>query len=161
MLMRTLISVLNKKVKKLDKGNIRLQFMGRREGIPLEVLKTIDAATQLTRDNTGLILNLAFNYGGRLEILDAVKNIVTDVKNNKLKIDSITEDVFNNALYTKDLPDPDLLIRTSGEKRISNFLLWQLSYAELYFTDKFWPEFDEDDFKPLKGYNAPASQTPL
>ena len=147
MLMRTLISALNKKVRELNKGNIRFRFIGRRGGIPKAVLKTIDAAEALTKENTGLTLNVAFNYGGRIEILDAVKKIATDVKNNKLKVSGITEEVFNDALYTKGLPDPDLLIRTSGEQRISNFLLWQLSYAEFYFTDKFWPDFDAQELK--------------
>ena len=147
MLMRTLISVLNKKVIRLSEANIKLQFIGRREGVPKVVLKTIDSATKLTKDNTGMMLNIAFNYGARLEILGAVKKIAQEVKDDKIKIDEITEGIFDSALYTKGLPDPDLLIRTSGEKRISNFLLWQLSYAELYFTEKFWPDFTEEEFK--------------
>ena len=147
MLMRTLIAVLNKKIEKLNRANVRLQFIGKREGVAKIVLKTMDYATQLTKDNAGLVLNIAFNYGGRLEILDAVRKIASDVKKEKVKINHITEDLFSDSLYTSGLPDPDLLIRTSGEKRISNFLLWQLSYAELYFTDKFWPDFDKDEFK--------------
>ena len=89
---------------------------------------------------------MAFNYGSRSEIIDGIKNIVRDVKSGKLDIDDITERTVSDSLYTKDLPDPDLLIRTSGEKRISNFLLWQLSYAEFHFIDKLWPDFHEDDF---------------
>ncbi len=147
MLMRTLISVLNRKVRELDKADIRLRFIGRREGVPKAVLKTIDSASSMTKDNSGMTLNIAFNYGGRLEILDAIKNIASDVKDGKLKIGGICEDVVSNALYTRGLPDPDLLIRTSGEQRISNFLLWQLSYAEFYFTEKFWPDFKEQEFK--------------
>lgn len=147
MLMRTLITVLNEKIKELSKANIKLQFVGRREGVPKVVLGTIDSATALTKDNTGMVLNIAFNYGSRVEILDAVRKIADDVKEGKLQTNNITEDVMSDALYTRGLPDPDLLIRTSGEQRISNFLLWQLSYAEFYFTEKFWPEFKETEFK--------------
>ena len=147
MLMRTLISVLNSKVKSLHKRNIRLQFIGKKNGIPDAVLKTLNAATELTKNNTGLIVNLAFNYGSRGEILEAVRKIASAVKKDEMQVDEINETIFSDALYTRDLPDPDLLIRTSGEQRISNFLLWQLSYAELYFTEKFWPEFDEKEFR--------------
>ena len=147
MLMRTLIAVLNRKVRELDKVNIKLQFIGRREGIPNAVLKTIDSATALTKDNTGMALNIAFNYGSRMEILDAVRKIASDVKDGKIKISGITEALMSDSLYTRSLPDPDLLIRTSGEQRISNFLLWQLSYAEFYFTENFWPDFKEREFK--------------
>src|SRR3989338_6319859 len=147
MLMRTLIAVLNRKVRELDKVNIKVQFIGRREGIPNAVLKTIDSATALTKDNTGMALNIAFNYGSRMEILDAVRKIASDVKDGKIKISGITEELMSDSLYTRSLPDPDLLIRTSGEQPISNFLLWQLSYAEFYFTEKFWPDFKEREFK--------------
>ena len=153
MLMRTLINVLNKKIKQLNEKKIRLQFIGKKQGIPPGVLKTIQSATELTRNNKGLVLNVAFNYGGRLEILEAVQGIAAAVRNNQLQIEDIDEEVINQFLYTRGLPDPDLLIRTSGEKRISNFLLWQLSYAEFYFTEKFWPEFDEVEFeKALMDY---------
>ena len=100
-----------------------------------------------TEDNTGMILNMAFNYGARVEILDAVKKIVKAVQEGKLQVEDIDEATMDQALYTRGLPDPDLLIRTSGEKRISNFLLWQCSYAEFYFTEKCWPDFDEEEFK--------------
>ena len=147
MLMRTLITVLEKKVKELNKNQIRLRFIGKKEGIPPSVLKTINDAMELTKNNTGMTLVMAFNYGGRLEIIEAVKNIATAVYDNKLHISDIDENALSQYLYTKGLPDPDLLIRTSGEKRISNFLLWQLSYAEFYFTDKYWPDFDEVEFE--------------
>ena len=147
MLMKMLITVLNKKIQELNKKNIRLQLIGRREGVPASVLKTILSATELTKDNEGMTLNMAFNYGGRLEILDAVKSIAAAVKNDQLQLSDITEETLSQLLYTKGLPDPDLLIRTSGEKRISNFLLWQLSYSEFYFTDKFWPDFNKDEFE--------------
>ena len=147
MLMKILIHVLERKVRELSQKKIRLQFIGKREGVPPSVIKTINSATEMTKHNTGMTLNMAFNYGGRVEILDAVKNIVLAVKNNQLTINDITEENFDQFLYTKGLPDPDLLIRTSGEKRISNFLLWQLSYAEFYFTDKFWPDFNQEEFE--------------
>ena len=147
MLMRTLCTVLNNKVNKLMEGNIKFQFSGREEGIPDEVLKTIRSASELTKKNTGMILNMAFNYGARVEILDAVKEVVMAVEKRQLRLEDINEKTFSNFLYTKGLPDPDLLIRTSGEKRISNFLLWQLSYSELYFTDKYWPDFGIDEFQ--------------
>ena len=142
MLMKTLCSTLEKKAKYLEKEEVRLRVTGQRDGVPKEVLKVFDAVTEATKDNDRLILNLAFNYGGRAEILDGVRSIAGKVKDGILTVDEITEDVFSQSLYTKGLPDPDLLIRTSGEQRISNFLLWQLSYAEFYFVEKFWPEFD-------------------
>lgn len=155
MLMRTLIAVIKRKIKELDRSGIRIQFIGKREGVPPSVLKAIQFATDLTKNNKGMTLNMAFNYGGRMEILDAVKSIASLVKENKMEVEEITEANLNAFLYTKGLPDPDLLIRTSGEKRISNFLLWQLSYAEFYFTDKFWPDFDEAEFeKALEDFRS-------
>lgn len=146
MLMQTLIAALEKKVQDLNKAAVKLRFIGKKEGVPNIVLKAMDQAAELTRNNTGMILNVAFNYGSRYEILEAVKRIAADVKEGKISVSRIDEQIFSEALYTQGLPDPDLLIRTSGEQRISNFLLWQLSYAELYFTDKYWPEFNEDEF---------------
>ena len=147
MIMKALVSVLNDRLMKLVKNNTKFQTIGRLEGLPQSVRDTIISVTEKTKNNTGLILNLAFNYGSRIEILDAVKDTAKRVKAGKLNINDISEEVFSSFLYTKDLPDPDLLIRTSGEKRISNFLLWQLSYAELYFTDKYWPEFTATELK--------------
>ena len=146
MLMKTLCSVLDDRVKKLLGLNVRFNFVGRREGVPAEVIKSIDVAREMTRPCTGLILNMAFNYGARLEIVDAIKAIAQKVKTGELDIDRIDEQTVSQHLYTHDLPDPDLLIRTSGEQRISNFLLWQLSYAEFYFTEKFWPDFTREEF---------------
>ncbi|MBF0522662.1 MAG: isoprenyl transferase [Candidatus Omnitrophica bacterium] len=147
MLMNTLVSVLRDRLTKLVRNNVKFQTIGRSEGLPQSVIDTITSVREKTKNNTGLILNLAFNYGGRIEILDAVKLLAQKVQNGDLRVADISEEVFSQALYTKDLPDPDLLIRTSGEKRISNFLLWQLSYAELYFTEKFWPEFTAEELK--------------
>ncbi|HPN87888.1 MAG TPA: isoprenyl transferase [Candidatus Omnitrophota bacterium] len=147
MLMNTLVSVLNDRLMKLVKNNIKFQTIGRYDGLPKSVYETICSVTEKTKNNTGLILNLAFNYGARTEILDAVKDLVKKIKAGNLNVEDVSEEVFSNALYTRGLPDPDLLIRTSGEKRISNFLLWQLSYAEFYFTEKYWPEFTAVEFK--------------
>lgn len=147
MLLSTLMAVLNQRVRKLHESGVRLQFIGRRKGVPDQIVKGFEDATRLTKDNTTVTVNVAFNYGSRLEILDAVTEIVKDVQENKIKIDQLNEELFSGYLYTKGLPDPDLLIRTSGEQRISNFLLWQLSYAEFYFTEKYWPDFDEAEFR--------------
>lgn len=147
MIMKIFCAVLDEKVKKLMKDNIRFRSIGRRDGVPKDVLERIDRAIELTKDNSGLIVNIAFNYGSRIEITDAIKNLAKDIKEGRLQVEEITEQVISDALYTKGLPDPDLLIRTSGEKRISNFLLWQLSYAELYFSEKYWPQFDREEFK--------------
>lgn len=146
-LMRTLSEVLQKKIEELNKKHIKFQMIGRREGIPPDVWKIIQSAMEKTRNNTGMVLNMAFNYGGRQEIMDAVKAIAHQVKSDRLKLEEISEETINAALYTRGLPDPDLLIRTSGEQRISNFLLWQCSYAEFYFTERCWPDFTEQEFK--------------
>lgn len=147
MLMDMLTSVLQKKIKMLKENNVRFQVIGREADVPGAVLKTLHTAIKETKDNSGLIVNLAFNYGSRQEIVDAVKAMASAVAQGALRAQDISETTVSRFLYTKDLPDPDLLIRTSGEKRISNFLLWQLSYAELYFTDKFWPEFTKEEFE--------------
>jgi len=153
MIMRTFIAVLGQKAKELGKNGIRINFIGRRQGVPDEVLKAMDEAVRLTTANTAMTLNIAFNYGARAEIVDAVKFIAALVREDKIKTDAIDEETISSYLYTKGQPDPDFLIRTSGEERISNFLLWQMSYAELYFTDKYWPEFNEEEFhKALNNY---------
>ena len=153
MIMRTFIMVLNQKTKELKKNGVRINFIGQRQGLPTEVLKAMDEAALVTRGNSAMTLNIAFNYGARGEIIDAIKSILTQVREGKIKTDDINEALVSSHLYTKGQPDPDLLIRTSGEERISNFLLWQLSYAELYFSDKCWPEFNEEEFsKALTNY---------
>ena len=106
----------------------------------------INKAIDRTKNNTGLVLNICFNYGGRDEIVTATKKIAEDVLSGKIKIEDIDETMVSNNLYTAGQPDPDLLIRTSGEERISNFLPWQISYSEFVFTDKYWPEYDEEEF---------------
>ena len=146
-IMNIVAAVLNRKLKKLKQDNFKFRMIGREEGLPENCLEAIKLVVDETQENTGVIINLAFNYGARIEILDAIKKIVRTVQDGKRTIDEIDEEAVNESLYTHGLPDPDLLIRTSGEKRISNFLLWQLSYAEFYFTEKFWPDFCIEEFK--------------
>lgn len=146
LIMNILDAVLVQKLKKLCNDNIRFQIIGKLSRIPEPVMSTMKNAIKQTQNNDGLILNLAFNYGSRMEIVDAIKKIAKRIQSKELSLEDIDERVVSDELYTKGLPDPDLLIRTSGEQRISNFLLWQLSYSELYFSDKLWPEFDIDAY---------------
>ena len=125
--------------------NIKVNVIGRIGDLPKDLQKEIRSVEEKTKNNTGLVLNIAFNYGGRDEIVTAVKTITQKVLDGKLKIDDITENEISNSLYTAGQPDPDLLIRTSGEERISNFLPWQISYSEFIFTDKYWPEYSNSD----------------
>ncbi len=145
-IMKLLYETTKREINELDKNNVKLITTGRIEELSPQRRDILEKAREQTKDNTGLILNLALNYGGRTEILDAVKLIAREVKQGKLDIDDLNEENFAKYLYTNGLPDPDLLIRTSGEKRISNFLLWQTSYTELYITDVLWPNFTAKDF---------------
>jgi undecaprenyl diphosphate synthase len=124
-------------------NNVRVRMLGRRDDIPEQVLRELDKTVEMSCTNTGLWLNLAINYGGRAEITDAVRSIAGKVENGELAPTDINESTIDAHLYTASAPDPDLLIRTAGEMRISNFLLWQISYAEIWVTNKCWPEFDE------------------
>jgi len=146
-LMNIVNAVLKKKLNKLKKRNMIFNIIGRKDRIPEPVLTSINTVIEETKNNQGLVVNLAFNYGSRLEIVDAVKKIFEEIERGQLKANEIDENTISNFLYTKDIPDPDLLIRTSGERRISNFLLWQLSYSEFYFTDVFWPDFGAEEFQ--------------
>lgn len=146
-LFKLLENYIDKEAAKLDKNNIRLTVIGRMDGLPQILQEKLKKTIDRTRENTALTLNLALNYGSRPEITDAVKEIAGDCLSGKLRPDSIDEKLFSSYLYTKDMPDPDLLIRTSGEMRLSNFLLWQMSYAEIYVTKKLWPDFKKGDFK--------------
>ncbi|MFC1709991.1 isoprenyl transferase [Candidatus Omnitrophota bacterium] len=147
MLMRALDYFLRKKLQKFMDGNVRLVTMGETDKFPAQIRKLLADTKEKTKHNTGLTLNLALNYGSRFEIMKAVKEIFKQAADHKLKIKDLDGDKFSQFLYTKDLPDPELLIRTSGEMRISNFMLWQLSYTELYFCNKFWPDFTRDDLE--------------
>lgn len=126
--------------------NIKINVLGRIAELPNDLKDQIHKIEEKTKNNTGLVLNICFNYGGRDEIVNATKNIAQKVLDGELKIEDINEKLFSDYLYTANQPDPDLLIRTSGEERISNFLPWQISYSEFVFTDKFWPEYDEQEF---------------
>jgi len=147
MLMRSFCNYLKDYRDKLNKDNIQLRVIGRLRGLPENLLSEIQETTKLTSSNDGLIVNLAINYGGRAELVDAVKSIAKEVKNGNLRPEAINDESIKDNLYTHDLPDPDLLIRTSGEMRISNFLPWQLSYAELVFVKKHWPSFGPRDLE--------------
>ena len=146
-LMKLLETYLDKESERLAKKDIRIKAIGRIEGLPEGVRDKIKKIEEKTKDNKGLLLNLALNYGSRPEITDAAKKIAEEVKIGNLSPEDISEEVFEKYLYTKDIPDPDLLIRTSGEMRLSNFLLWQLSYAEIYVTDTLWPDFRKKDLE--------------
>ncbi len=144
-LMLLLKNYLTDLVKSVDTENVRIRFFGHIEGLSEVLQDSIKKAMEKTKNNTGTTLCIAFNYGGRDEIVRATKGIAEDVKNGKLEINDINEKVFSNYLYTKDEPDPDLIIRTSGEIRLSGFLTWQTVYSEFVFVDKYWPEFTEKD----------------
>lgn len=145
-IMKLLYDKTRSELDELNRNNVRLTAMGHIEGLPVTRRNALKHAIKTTRKNDGLVLNLALNYGGRTEILDAVRKIAVDVKKGQVSPTKIDEALFASYLYTNGHPDPDLLIRTSGEKRLSNFLLWQTSYTELYVTDTLWPDFTEDDF---------------
>ncbi|HEU4495490.1 MAG TPA: isoprenyl transferase [Flavobacterium sp.] len=144
-LMRLLISSLKNELKTLNENNIKLNTIGNFEKLPASAQKELSQVISLTKNNTRMTLTLALSYGSREEIVSAIKCISDKVKNNIISIGSIDESIINQHLYTQNLPDVDLLIRTSGEHRISNFLLWQIAYSELYFTDVLWPDFREND----------------
>ena len=153
-LMKLLVSSLKEEFEELNKNNIKLNTIGNINTLPDKVRKELSYVQNKTSENKGLVLTLAVSYGAKEEITNALKLIVNKIKNNKISIEKVDQYTINNHLYTHDLPDVDLLIRSSGEQRISNFLLWQIAYAELYFTDIFWPDFNKLDFKrALNFYN--------
>ncbi|MBC8753118.1 isoprenyl transferase [Kordia sp. YSTF-M3] len=143
-LMRLLVSSLKKELDLLVKNNIKLQAIGKLDTLPKKAKKELFEVIEKTKNNTHMTLTLALSYGSREEIKNAVKEICNKVKNNIISIETIDESIINQHLYTQNLPDVDLLIRTSGEHRISNFLLWQIAYAELYFTNVLWPDFSKE-----------------
>jgi len=145
-LIETCESVLTKELSSMIKNDIRFRHIGRLDGLPESLQNWIKNATALTKDNRKLSLQLAFNYGARLEIVEALQGIVREVQEGKILKADITEKLVSDFLYTRGVPDPDLLIRTSGEMRISNFLLWQICYTELYVTKKHWPDFNRKEF---------------
>ncbi|MFN4308178.1 isoprenyl transferase [Sulfurihydrogenibium azorense] len=148
-IMSLLVEYINEKIPMLLENDVKLIFMGRREGLWDSILEAMEKGERETSQCSSLTVVIALNYSGKAEILDAVNKIL------KSNVESIDEESFRQFFYRPEIPDPDLLIRTSGEKRISNFLLWQLAYTELYFTDVLWPDFDEEEFlKALYDYQS-------
>ena len=148
-LMRLLGLTIQRQLRELDKNGVQIRHSGRMDGIDQRLQKQIAHALEVTKDNERIILNVAFNYGGRAEILDAMRRALAD----GVQPSEMTEQVFSQYLYTEELPDPDLIIRTGGEWRLSNFLIWQAAYAEYYTTPTYWPDFDEDElYKALHEY---------
>jgi len=141
LLMKLLIEYLRKEITELHDNNVKIQTIGDINKLNDEVIEEISKATIKTKDNNGLCVNIALNYGGRSEIINAVKKVAEKAKSNKIQIDEIDEVLISSLLYTANVPDPELLIRTSGEIRLSNFLLWQCAYSEFWFTDVYWPDF--------------------
>jgi undecaprenyl diphosphate synthase len=146
-LMKLLEQFLRKKTPEMQEQNIRLQAIGRLHALPESCQQQLHRSIEATSQNTGLTLILALNYGSREEIIDGVKSLLESIERGHLDKGMIDTEVFSKHLYTRYYPDPDLLIRTSGEMRLSNFLLWQLSYTEFYITDRLWPDFDQNDLK--------------
>lgn len=152
-LMELLVSTLRNEIEQLHKNNIRLDVIGDLESLPAICIKQLDEAKELTKDNDGLTLVLALSYSAKWEIIRAVKNIAIQAKNGDLNPDMINDETIKNQLSTNHIPDPELMIRTSGEHRISNFLLYQLAYAELYFTSTHWPDFRKENlFEAILNY---------
>jgi len=144
-LMHMYVQKLQEERPTMMQNNVRLRHIGRREGLPAGVLTEMDGTVAMSAGNTGLKLCLALNYGGRHEIVDAVRRIARQVQSGELSWPQIDEEIMAEALYTTGLPDPELLIRTANERRVSNFLLWQISYAELHVSEKLWPNFGPED----------------
>jgi undecaprenyl diphosphate synthase len=152
-LMQLLVRSLKDELKTLVSNNIKLNAVGNMSMLPDNIRKELTSVIEKTKDNTRMTLTLALSYGSREEIINVVKNISEKVKNNIISTEAIDESIINQHLYTHNLPDVDLVIRTSGEHRISNFLLWQIAYAEFYFTDVLWPDFNEEQlYKAIASY---------
>ncbi len=146
-LMELLSTFIDDNLEELNQQGISLRTIGDIKKLPSSTYKKLLNAIEVTKDNKNLVLTLALSYGSRGEIIGAIKDLSADILTKKIKVSKINETLFSNYLETSNVPDPDLLIRTSGEYRISNFLLWQISYSELYFTDVLWPDFNENDLK--------------
>jgi undecaprenyl diphosphate synthase len=142
-LMKLLLTSIRKEIKNLHENDVKLTTIGAFQDLPKSARKGIEEGIEITKDNTGLNLNLALSYGSRQEIMQAIKHIAKMVDSGSLKVDDINQENFENLLYTNKMPDPDLLIRTGGEFRVSNFLLWQIAYTEIFVTETFWPAFRE------------------
>jgi len=150
-LLKILGDRLDPEIKRLHEKNIRVKHLGRLDSLSPGLQKKIKAAIELTKNNTGEVLSVAFDYGGRAEIVEAARRLLSD----RISLKDVNEDIFKKYLYAPDLPDPDLIIRTGGETRLSNFLLWQAAYSELYFTDVLWPDFNKQEIdKALATYKS-------
>ncbi len=145
-LMNLLVEFLHKEIEELHSNEVRIRILGNYDVLPVECVDLINDSTKKTNSNQGLCLNIALNYGARLEILSSVKAIAEMVSKGQMSIDEITEESFSDMLYTQGIPDPDLVIRTAGEMRISNFLLWQIAYSEIWISKRLWPDFNRDEF---------------
>jgi len=153
-LMELFLLALQDEVEDLHKNNIRIRFIGERERFNADLLEGIESAERLTRENTGMCLIVAVSYSGRWDITQAAKSLANKVKCNEITPEEIDSTMLSSFLSTADIPEPDLFIRTSGEKRVSNFLLWELAYTELFFTDVLWPDFDQDDLDEAIAFYA-------
>ena len=152
-LMALLSSTIKSEISKMKENNIKFNIIGFRDKLPQKINAQLDFAISETKNNDGLKLNLALAYGARSELIHAISLLIDQLTNDNLKIDDINEEIISQNLFTKDIPDPDLLIRTGGENRLSNFLLWQSAYTELYFSNKFWPDFNKQDlYEALHDY---------
>ncbi len=153
-LMALFVSTIMSEVKKLHKKNVQVQFIGERSRFSEKLQRSINDAEALTQNNTGLHLNIAANYGGRWDVVNACKLLINEVQNTNKAIQDIDEAFFNSFMMLNDVPAPDLFIRTGGEQRISNFLIWQLAYSELYFVDTLWPDFSDKDLEAALNWFA-------
>ncbi|WP_243129248.1 isoprenyl transferase [Hathewaya massiliensis] len=154
-LMNLLLSYLKNEFDELHENNVIINSIGDTSYLPKSCREELESAYKKTKNNTGLTLNLALNYGGRDEIISSIKKLYKDVENNKLNISDVNGDIFENYLDTKGMNDPEIIIRTSGEQRLSNFLLWQSSYSELWFTDTLWPDFTKEELRSaIKDYQG-------
>lgn len=146
-LMGLLVKYLRNELEELHKNNVKILTIGDISKLPQACIEELDHAKEKTKDNRGLVMSLALNYGGRNDLVNAVKNISQEVVDGKISVDDIGDDLISSHLSTKESPDPDLVVRTSGEQRLSNFLLWELAYSEFYFADIHWPDFDEKELQ--------------
>ena len=151
-IMTILRNFLETAIERSNRDNMRVRVIGERSRLDADIIKAINELEEATKNNTGLQFNIALNYGGRDDITRAVRHIAEEVKSGELQIEDITEQCISDHLDTHDIPDPDLMIRTSGEIRLSNFLTWQLSYSEFYFCDTLWPDFDKEELKKAVDY---------
>ena len=153
-IMTLFLTTISAEVKKLHKKNVRVRFIGERSRFTQKLQNSINECEDLTKGNGGLQLNIAANYGGRWDVVNACKSIIEEIQNNKMTLNEVNEELLNNFMSLSAIPEPDLFIRTGGEQRISNFLIWQLAYTELYFVDTLWPDFSDEDFSAALSWYA-------